>query len=249
MHQGQIFFGNHVQVYDQLQVINGGAVVEGDEGHVFAAALVAHPAHYSNLVVRGLHLQGLLDFYSFHGMIFFFVAYSNLSAKLQKKHNSRQKCRIFAIVMANTYTQLYTHIVFHTKSTGVVMRDEDLSRVFEFIGGIIRREGSIPFAVGGIADHIHILMTLPKTVAMSDFVRVIKAKSSKWLKTVDEYYEPFQWQEGYGAFSVSPSMMARTTKYIFGQAEHHKTKTYHDEYCETLKAYGIEYDERYAFGD
>ena len=153
------------------------------------------------------------------------------------------------VLMANTYTQLYTHIVFHTKSTGIVMREEDLSRVFEYIGGIIREEGAIPFAVGGVADHIHILTTLPKTVAMSDFVRVIKAKSSKWLKTVDAYYEPFQWQEGYGAFSVSPSLMARTTKYIFGQAEHHKTKTYHDEYIETLNAYGIKYDERYAFGD
>ena len=167
----------------------------------------------------------------------------------EKKRNGQQKCRIFAVVMANTYTQLYTHVVFHTKSTGIVIRDEDLNRVFEYIGGIIRSEGSIPIAVGGVADHIHILMTLPKTIAMSDFVRVIKAKSSKWLKTVDAYYEPFQWQEGYGAFSVSPSLMARTTRYIFGQAEHHKTKTYHDEYCDTLKAYGIKYDERYAFGD
>ena len=161
----------------------------------------------------------------------------------------RQKCSIYAIVMANTYTQLYTHIVFHVKSTGTVMREEDLERVFQYIGGIIREEGAIPFAVGGVADHIHILTTLPKTVAMSDFVRAIKAKSSKWLKTVDAYYEFFQWQEGYGAFSVSPSLMERTTKYIFGQAEHHNTKTYREEYGETLKAYGINYDERYAFCD
>ena len=84
---------------------------------------------------------------------------------------------------------------------------------------------------------------------MSDFVRAIKAKSSKWLKTLDVYYESFQWQEGYGAFSVSPSLMGRTKKYIFGQAEHHKMKSFHDEYCETLNAYGIEYDGRYAFGD
>ena len=129
------------------------------------------------------------------------------------------------------------------------MREEDLGRVFEYIGGIIRSEGSIPFAVGGVVDHIHILMTLPKTIAMSDFVRVIKAKSSKWLKTVNAYYEPFQWQEGYGAFSVSPSLMARTTEYILGQAEHHKVKSYQEEYCETLEEYGIEYGERYAFGD
>ena len=151
--------------------------------------------------------------------------------------------------MANTYTQLYTHIVFHMKSTGVLMRDEDLERVFQYIGGIVRDEGAMPFAIGGVVDHIHILTTLPKTAAMSDFVRAIKAKSSKWLKTVDAYYEFFQWQEGYGAFSVSPSLMERTKKYIFTQAEHHKTKTYRDEYGETLKAYGIDYDEHYAFCD
>ena len=161
----------------------------------------------------------------------------------------RKKCCTFAIVMANTYTQLYTHIVFHTKSTGVIMRDEDLERVFQYIGGIIRDEGAIPFAVGGVSDHIHILTSLPKTVALADFVRAIKAKSSKWLKTVDSYYAVFQWQEGYGAFSVSPSLLERTKKYIFGQAEHHKTKIYRDEYCETLKAYGIDYDEHYAFCD
>ena len=129
------------------------------------------------------------------------------------------------------------------------MRDEDLVRVFQYIGGIIRDEGAIPFAIGGVADHIHILMSLPKTAALSDLMRVIKAKSSKWLRRLDSYYEPFSWQDGYGAFSVSPSLMERTKQYILGQAEHHKVKTYHDEYCETLNAYGIDYDEYYAFCD
>lgn len=151
--------------------------------------------------------------------------------------------------MANTYTQLFTHIVFHTKSTGIVIRDEDLERVFQYIGGIIRDEGAIPIAIGGVADHIHILMSLPKTAALSDLMRVIKAKSSKWLRRLDSYYEPFSWQDGYGAFSVSPSLMERTKQYILGQAEHHKVKTYHDEYCETLNAYGIDYDEYYSFCD
>ena len=161
----------------------------------------------------------------------------------------RKKCCTFAIVMANTYTQLYTHIVFHTKSTGIIMREEDLERVFQYIGGIIREEGAIPFAVGGVADHIHILTTLPKSLSLADFMRVVKANSSKWLRRLDSYYESFRWQDGYGAFSVSPSLMKRTTHYILTQAEHHNTKTYHDEYCEILDAYGIEYDERYAFGD
>lgn len=151
--------------------------------------------------------------------------------------------------MANTYTQLFTHIVFHTKSTGIVMRDEDLERVSQYIGGIIREEGAVPFAIGGVADHIHILMSLPKTAALSDLMRVIKAKSSKWLRRLDSYYEPFCWQDGYGAFSVSPSLMERTRNYILTQAEHHKTKTYREEYKGILEGYGIEYDEHYAFCD
>lgn len=151
--------------------------------------------------------------------------------------------------MANTYTQLFTHIVFHTKSTGIVMRDEDLERVFQYIGGIIREEGAVPFAIGGVADHIHILMSLPKTAALSDLMRVIKAKSSKWLRRLDSYYELFSWQDGYGAFSVSPSLMERTKNYILTQAEHHRTKTYREEYKGILDGYGIEYDEHYAFCD
>ena len=151
--------------------------------------------------------------------------------------------------MANTYTQLYTHIVFHTKSTGIIMRDEDLQRVFQYIGGIIREEGAIPFAIGGVADHVHILLSLPKTVALSDLMRVIKAKSSKWLRRLDSYYEPFSWQDGYGAFSVSPSLIKRTTKQSSTQAEHHKNKTYRDEYKGILDGYGIKYDEQYAFCD
>ena len=88
--------------------------------------------------------------------------------------------------MANTYTQLYTHIVFHTKSTGVIMRDEDLERVFQYIGGIIREEGAIPFAVGGVEDHIHILMTLPKTVALSDLQEYTKNNEYS-IKIMDRY--------------------------------------------------------------
>ena len=129
------------------------------------------------------------------------------------------------------------------------MREEDLDRVFRYLGGIVREAGAIPFAIGGVVDHVHILTTLPKTIALADFVRIVKAKSSKWIKTVDTYYEFFQWQEGYGAFSVSPSLMERTAKYIFNQAEHHNTHSYCEEYGQMLDAYGVDYDERYAFGD
>ena len=151
--------------------------------------------------------------------------------------------------MANTYTQLYVHIVFHTKSTGVVMRDEDLERIFQYIGGAIRDEGAIPFAVGGVADHVHILTTLPKTKSLADFMRVIKSNTSKWIHRLDSYYDAFRWQDGYGAFSVSPSRMEQTTRYIFTQAQHHRVESYRDEYLGILDSYGIEYDEQRALED
>ena len=158
-----------------------------------------------------------------------------------------QKCCTFAIIMANTYTQLFTHIVFHTKSTGIVMRDEDMARVFQYIGGIIRDEGAIPFVIGGVADHIHILMSLPKTVALSDLMRVIKAKSSKWLRRLDSYYEPFSWQDGYGAFSVSNSHVDAVVAYIKGQEEHHKKVSFQDELRRICELYNVNLDERYAW--
>ena len=127
------------------------------------------------------------------------------------------------------------------------MRENDLERIHAYLGGIINNLGGIPIIVGGIDDHIHILTSLPKTMALSDFVRVIKADSSKWMKQLDRHYSDFSWQEGYGAFSVSPSLIEKTTNYIRNQAEYHKKRTFRDEYKMFLEAYGIQYDERFAF--
>ena len=107
--------------------------------------------------------------------------------------------------MANTMVKNYMHLIFHIKSTSVQMQQGDLPRIFAYIGGIIREIGGIPFIVGGMPDHVHILSSMPKTLSLADFVRTIKADSSKWIKTLDDYYLSFAWQEGYGAFSVSPS--------------------------------------------
>jgi putative transposase len=98
-------------------------------------------------------------------------------------------------------------------------------------------------------DHIHILTSLPKSMALTDFVRDIKANSSKWMKQRDVGYARFSWQDGYGAFSVSPSLLEKTINYIRRQEEHHKKRTFREEYKMFLEHYGIEYDERYAFGD
>ncbi len=128
-------------------------------------------------------------------------------------------------------------------------RDEDLPQIFRYIGGIINGLGGIPIEIGGTTNHVHILTSLPKSMALIDFVREIKAFSSKWLKQLDGHYMPFAWQDGYGAFSVSPSLLDKTVQYIRKQEEHHKTRSFNEEYRLFLEAYGIDYDERYAFGD
>lgn len=151
--------------------------------------------------------------------------------------------------MASTLVKIDIHLIFHTKNTGITMRNDDLERIFAYIGGIIRNLGSIAIEVGGMPDHVHILTSLPKTMTLADFVRTIKAESSKWIKSIDGHYHRFAWQEGYGAFSVSPSLTEKTVLYIRGQAEHHKKRSFQEEYKLFLEAYGIQYDEQYAFSD
>ena len=151
--------------------------------------------------------------------------------------------------MASSLVKIDLHIIFHVKSTSVVMRHEDLPRIFQYIGGVIKELGGIPFIVGGVCDHIHILTTLPKSLALTDFIRDIKANSSKWIKEIDVRYSRFFWQDGYGAFSVSPSLIEKTISYIRHQEEHHKSRTFEEEYKLFLEAYGITYDTKYVFSD
>lgn len=151
--------------------------------------------------------------------------------------------------MASTLVKIDVHIIFRVKSTGIKMKTEDLGRIFTYIGGTIKKLGGQPLEVGGITDHVHILTSLPKNVALADFVRSVKANSSRWMKQLDTAYETFAWQEGYGAFSVSPTLLEKTADYIRSQAEHHRKHTFQEEYKQFLEAYGIDYDEQFAFCD
>ena len=151
-------------------------------------------------------------------------------------------------IMSSSLVKNNIHIVFHIKCYSMEMRDEDLGPIFAYIGGLIRNMNGIPIAIGGIGNHVHILTTLPKSIALIDFVRNIKAYSSKWIKTLDEqYYEGFAWQKGYGAFSVDYRHLDRTANYIRSQAVHHHRTEWREEYQRLLDEAGIEYDERYAF--
>ena len=151
--------------------------------------------------------------------------------------------------MGSSLTKIDIHLVFHIKSTGIPMRKEDLPRIFQYLGGIIKGMNGIPLEIGGVTNHIHILTSLPKNIALTDFVRNIKANSSKWIKQIDPYYLKFSWQDGYGAFSVSPSLLEKTINYIRRQEEHHHKLTFEEEYKIFLEQYGIQYDEKYAFND
>lgn len=151
--------------------------------------------------------------------------------------------------MASTLVKVDIHLMFHVKSTGVTMREGDLPRIFRYLGGIAKGVGGLPLAVGGMPDHVHMLSSLPKTMSLADFARTIKAESSKWMKSLDPSYARFAWQDGYGAFSVSASVLPKTVEYIQNQAEHHRRRSFEEEYRTLLVASGVEFDERFAFGD
>ena len=140
--------------------------------------------------------------------------------------------------MAHSYTNINVHIIFHVKRKSCVMKDEDLSRIFQYIGGIGREVSGHMYKVGGMPDHIHLLTPLPIISSLSDFVRIIKTNSSKWIKGISEEYKRFAWQEGYGAFSVSESNKQAVIQYIEKQQEHHKIRTAEEEFIMFLEKNG-----------
>ena len=100
---------------------------------------------------------------------------------------------------------------------------------------------------GGVADHVHIVTTLPRTVSQAQLIEEIKKVSSKWIKALDACYRDFFWQRGYGAFSVSPSQLDTSLQYVKAQQEHHRTRTFQEEYRELLWRHGVDFDERYVW--
>ena len=141
--------------------------------------------------------------------------------------------------MANAYVQNIMHITFHV-GEDCAINENDIPRLCDYIGGIAKNLGGILISAGGIWSHVHLLVTIPKTISLSDYVMKIKANSSRWLKTLGNQYRAFSWQDGYGAFSVSASKINVVRGYIAQQEEHHKKVSYAEE-CENFwKAYQIE---------
>ena len=150
--------------------------------------------------------------------------------------------------MANTYTSLNYHVVFSTKERFPWISLQIEQRVWAYIGGIARHHQMTALRVGGVEDHIHALIMAPPTIAPFQIAKVLKDESSLWIHQEFPWLKKFSWQVGYAAFTISKSAVPDVIRYIENQREHHRVKTYQEEYLQLLKANGIEYDERYLWG-
>lgn len=152
-------------------------------------------------------------------------------------------------MMAQSLCKIYLHIIFHTKTTSPDVLTEHLLRLHQYVAQLVKTAGAHIISVGGTQNHVHALMFLSSTETVAHLVEEMKRNSSRWIKTLSPHYGKFAWQAGYAAFSVSQSLVEKTTKYIQGQEEHHKTQTFREEYLQFLQLYKIEYDERYVLSD
>jgi putative transposase len=148
---------------------------------------------------------------------------------------------------AMSYVSSYFHCVFSTKERRRCITPRLRERLWPFLGGIARQNKMMAIEVGGVEDHVHILLSLPSTVAISKAVQLIKGGSSKWIHENFPDQREFAWQEEYGAFSVSVSLLDKTIDYIKNQEAHHKKMTFQEEFLMFLKKHRIEYDERYLW--
>lgn len=145
--------------------------------------------------------------------------------------------------MASTFLSLHYHIVFSTKERRPFITPASRSRLHEYLGGTINGLGGFSGQVGGVADHVHLLVGLKATHCLADFMRELKKASSNWAR---ENGEPaFAWQDGYAAFTVSASMRERVRQYIQNQEQHHAKRDYVAELKELLGKHDVKYDERY----
>jgi len=147
--------------------------------------------------------------------------------------------------MAHSYVSSLFHIVFSTKERTQLIRSALEPRLWNYLAAIARNHGAHVLAVGGTANHLHILLDLPKDAKLADIVRTLKCNSSRWGR---ESHPLFAWQEGYGAFSVSPSQVNRVKKYIANQAEHHRSRSFEEEFIGMLIAASIRFDPHQVFG-
>jgi putative transposase len=149
--------------------------------------------------------------------------------------------------MPNTYSQITIHAVFAVKHRKNFIIKDWRDELHRYIAGIINKKGAKSLAVGGWLDHVHALFGMPVTTSIADFMNAIKSNSSKWINEQQFLKEKFEWQGGYGAFSYAKSQRDTIINYIMNQEEHHRTKTFREEYLKMLTDFDVEYDDRYLF--
>lgn len=152
-------------------------------------------------------------------------------------------------IMANTFSQMYIHLVFGVKLRDSLIDSSWKFELYKFINGIIQNYGHRPLVINGTADHVHILIGYKPSAPLSDLVRAIKSNSSRWINNRGFCSQPFRWQEGFGAFSYGQSQLKRVAEYIERQEEHHRARSFHEEYKQFLVAYHVSYDECYLPND
>jgi len=149
--------------------------------------------------------------------------------------------------MAQSLAFILLHVIFSTKDRVAVLDEPLRPELFAYLATVIRNGGSECYRVGGVADHVHLAIRLHRTSNVSDLVKEIKASSSKLLKTKSPSLERFEWQKGYGAFSVGPKDLNALIAYIDAQQAHHAKQSFKDEFRAFLRQYGVEFDERYLW--
>jgi len=149
--------------------------------------------------------------------------------------------------MPNTYTSMHYHIVFSTKNRERWIMPDLEQRIWAYLGGIVKDHKMQPIQIGGIEDHVHLLLGAPATLAPSKIAQMIKGGSSAWIHDTFPNMTGFAWQDGYGAFTVSKSSVPDVANYIQNQREHHRTKTFQEEYLAMLQKHDIDYKECYLW--
>jgi REP element-mobilizing transposase RayT len=149
--------------------------------------------------------------------------------------------------MANTFSQLYIHIVFSVNGRENLIHTKWEDELHKYICGIVNGNHQKVYAIGGMPDHIHLLVSIKPDISISELVRDIKSNSSKWINNKKFVRGRFCWQEGFGAFSYAHSQLNAVINYIKNQKQHHSKKTFKEEYLEMLQKFKITYDEKYVF--
>jgi len=149
--------------------------------------------------------------------------------------------------MPQSLAQILVHWIFSTKNREPILSDDVRRELHPYLATILKGMNSPAILVNSVEDHAHILIHLSKNHALCDVIELVKKDSSKWIKTKGKSYRSFHWQNGYGAFSVSQSNVAEVVRYIEGQKEHHRTKTFQEEFRALLQKYRVPYDERYVW--